>query len=229
MQEQAIRNEWKHVISHVQYYKIRNELEVFLFSDIHQSGIGYTVRTLYYDTPGKRDLRANLDGIRNKCKLRLRTYPDDAPVYKLELKCKNGFESKKRFLLLTPEEARRISLSDDSFLLDKRNPLATEIYQRIHRECYRPQLVVEYQREAFEHTINRTRITFDTQVRVSHIKGDFFSTHPVGTPILAPQQGILEVKFDREFPPHLKGILAKVGIRPQAFSKYVQGQLSRAR
>lgn len=225
MSEKIIRKEWKHIISHPQFYRIRNELETFLNADSHQVSTGYLVRSLYFDTLGKKDLHANLDGALHKCKLRLRTYPDNGQIFKLELKCKVGFDSSKRALILTEDEAKRITRSDSGFLLQKEEPLAAEIYQRLHLEGYRPELVVEYAREAYEHPFNRTRITYDHQVRATRIKEDFFAGHLVGSPILPPGKGILEVKYDKEFPGHLERILEKVGIRPEAFSKYSQGQL----
>jgi hypothetical protein len=226
MEEKLFRKEWKHIITPTQYHSIRNELETYLKPDRQDSGRGYTVRSLYFDTLDLKDLQANLDGIMRKCKLRLRTYPGSEDVYKLELKCKNGSDSTKQFMVLTRDEAHRIITSESAFLLTKKDPLAVDFYQRLHRQIYRPAILVEYNREAYAYPYNHIRITYDTQVRASRIKESFFDEHPVGRPVLSPNTGILEVKYDGALPDHLARIIRKIDSRAQAYSKYAQSQLN---
>jgi hypothetical protein len=225
MIQKNYRQEIKYIISQIQFYRIKNQLKVYLTPDTHMREKGYRVRSLYFDSISDMDLDEALSGLKDKCKIRLRWYPDNSAGYQLEYKCKSGKDSLKRVLKLNEEQARRMVNGDYTFLLDFQDPLAKTLYTRMKLGVYRPRKTVEYIREAYGHSANNTRVTFDTQVISTDSIGSFFEKHKTGFPVMSFELGVLEVKYDGSILDNIERIVDRIGVQASANSKYVQSRL----
>ena len=84
------RHEWKHEINFSDRITIRQRLRAIAKPDEHAENGHYTIRSLYFDTPGDKALREKLDGVNRREKFRIRYYNGDTSLVHLEKKCKIG-------------------------------------------------------------------------------------------------------------------------------------------
>lgn len=125
----------------------------------------------------ERDFYEKEDGLEIRRKIRLRTYSPDSDFAMLEMKQKQGENQKKRSLRLSKEDADELSRGQYSCLLKYENSFAVECYGLMNMFCYRPKAIVEYQRKAYVASENKTRITFDLQLRRPKVISAFFLPH----------------------------------------------------
>ncbi|MFA6627852.1 MAG: VTC domain-containing protein, partial [Bacilli bacterium] len=83
-----------------------------------------------------------------------------------------------------------------------------------------PKVIVEYERLAFIHPIGDLRITFDTAIKASFHQFDFTNQKYILTPLLEPNDVVLEIKFNHELPQFIKGILESNHSIQESISKY---------
>ena len=88
-------------------------------------------------------------------------------------------------------------------------------------QLLRPKVIVDYMREAFEHPVEDTRVTLDMGLRTGLGSVDMFNRNILTVPAHDDDAEILEVKFDRYLPPHIKGLLHGLDADRSAISKYV--------
>lgn len=190
---------------------------------------GYTVHSIYLDTPRLTHYHEKLDGIRNRRKIRIRGYDEDgpdAPVF-LEIKHKHDMaisKSRARLcrrdlvpFLTTGEISRYVAGPDGS--RDRAD--AGRILYQIHRYHLRPVILIHYRRQAFFRRFDRSvRITFDHDLRSTPFPAlnELYRTRGA-LPSLA-RRGVLEVKFHDEMPPWLERLLAGFGLERTSVSKY---------
>ena len=152
-------------------------------------------------------------------KFRLRYYGDDPAWLKLEKKFKVNGLCGKRSARLTLEEAERLLSGEDAFLLERGEPLLSELYHKLRGTLLRPRTVVCYDREAFLYAPGNVRITLDRDVRTGLSPLDFLRPERL---CLRPLEvlTILEIKYD-EFLPDLVRMAVRVPDRMAgACSKY---------
>jgi len=85
----------------------------------------------------------------------------------------------------------------------------------------RPRVLVDYEREAYLHPAEDTRITFDLNLRSALSSHDLFDPD---TPAVCPldrDTQILEVKYDNCLPDYVAGLLSGIEAERSAVSKYV--------
>ena len=89
------RRELKYLISPTEVMYLKQKLAAVLSEDLHNSGNGYMVRSLYFDSLSDRDFEDKVDGYDKRQKIRLRIYDIHSGQAKLELKEKvgNSYES----------------------------------------------------------------------------------------------------------------------------------------
>ena len=85
----------------------------------------------------------------------------------------------------------------------------------------RPAVLVEYDRLAFTHPAETTRITFDMRLRSGLSGHDLFSPDAPMVAVHDREVEILEVKFDSYFPSHIRALLSGIASERCAISKYV--------
>lgn len=191
----VLRTEQKYALAPTEAAHLDHVLRAALHADRHSGTHGYTVRSLYFDTPDNADFREKVDGLEQRRKIRLRIYAPDAPTAKLELKEKQGALQRKRSLVLDREAAQRLCAGEYGVLLETDTPFALELYGRMSQFCYRPKCVVEYDRRAFTAAANDTRVTLDSGLRASESRLDLFAPDLVLYPAGPLGLTTLEVKF----------------------------------
>lgn len=222
---EVLRQEKKFLLSLPQMVQMSGQMARLMARDPHDTGDGYCVRSLYFDSLDDRDYFEKQAGVELRRKIRLRTYGPDTPFALLEMKQKQGALQKKRSLRLEPEQAKRLTEGDYSVLLSSGNPFAAECYAVMQMHCYRPRCVVEYRRTAFAAKENRTRITFDHHLTATESCFDLFSPQLLQNSVLSHDLAVLEVKYNGFLLNYIKDLLQQCGTSETSVSKYC---LSRA-
>ena len=205
-----------------EFAALRPSLNALLYRDNHGGDFGYVVRSLYFDSYDDHDYYDTVDGLENKSKIRIRTYKPGTLI-KLEQKQKQGFDSRKFSLILSQEEARMMQQGEYSFLRERPEKAARQIYLQLIQGAYQPKTLVEYDREAYVFPAGDVRITFDTGSRATASAWDIFDPEPPYTPLIPSGTGVLEVKYTGFLPSFIKGIV-ETGRLSTANSKYVQAR-----
>lgn len=179
-----------------------------------------SIRNIYFDTPDFRLIRHSLEKPVYKEKLRVRSYGRAGktdPVF-VELKKKYKSVVYKRRLSLSQAEA--------DACLDRKSPLpdsqiGNEIgYTLQYYKHLSPAVFLSYEREAFYAKDGGDfRVTFDENIRFRETELTLDSD-PWGTPILEPNQVLMELKTSGGLPLWMVQALSKEGILKTSFSKY---------
>ena len=217
----VFRHEYKYAISYEEMLRLRQKLNELL--EIDRNYNGYLVRSLYFDSINDVDYYEKIDGLINRKKIRLRIYEPEAKKVKLELKSKYDYHQQKESLLITDDEAKKIIKENYSVLLEHKEPIAGKIYNILISNCYKPKVIIEYQRIAYT-TKNGTRITFDYNIKKSNQIDNFFDKDINYLELTNPQNIVLEVKFDRFLEPYISNVLNEYIARKESISKYVMGR-----
>ena len=215
-----LRHESKHQVSPQEDLVLAGRLRRLFPHDAHAGTDGtYRVTSLYFDTPYDTALREKLDGVNRREKFRLRYYGERPDFLKLEKKWKVNGLCGKHSARLTLEEAERLLSGEDAFLLERGEPLLSELYHKLRGTLLRPRTVVCYDREAFLYAPGNVRVTLDRNLRTCGDSAGFLS--PGAFP-LKPLEGVtvLEVKYDAFLPDLVRLAVQIPDRRAGACSKY---------
>lgn len=217
---EVLRQEKKYPIDLAQGAALRARLDQVMRRDPHNGPQGYTIRSLYFDTPDDQDFTDKVDGLELRRKIRLRSYSPDAAFAMLEMKQKEGPYQKKRSLRLSRDDALRLCAGDYRPLQAYPDPFAGECYGLMVCRCYRPKAIVEYLRQAYLAQENHIRITLDSRITATEACFDLFSPHLPQLPVMDPFHMVLEVKYNGFLLSYIKDLLNQV-CRPEvSISKY---------
>lgn len=224
---QVFRKEIKYIVHVSDFVRIRDKLGAIMRPDPHgKDGTGtYTVRSLYFDSIGDRDLKDNLDGVMEKRKIRVRSYDLSSDFALLEYKCKSGSDSRKLSLPISKLEAQLMENGHYEFLLEQEEDLATFLYDKITRCVYRPKTVVEYDRIALLYPVSDVRITYDHNIKGSLSPVGLYNPSTPLARLMAPDYGVLEVKYNDFLVTPIKRVLQNLDALPGANSKYSNARL----
>ena len=215
-----LRHESKHQVSPQEDLVLAGRLRSLFPHDAHAGPDGtYRVTSLYFDTPYDAALREKLDGVDRREKFRLRYYGESPAWLKLEKKYKVNGLCGKRSARLTLEEAERLLSGEDAFLLERGEPLLSELYHKLRGTLLRPRTVVCYDREAFLYAPGNVRVTLDRDLRTCGDSTGFLSP---GSFPLKPLDAltVLEVKYDAFLPDLVRLAVQIPDRRAAACSKY---------
>ena len=215
-----LRHEVKHQISPQEDLVLTSRLGKLFPRDGHAGPDGsYRVTSLYFDTPYDTALREKLDGVDRREKFRLRYYGERPDFLKLEKKFKVNGLCGKRSARLTWSEAERLLSGEDAFLLERGEPLLSELYHKLQGTLLRPRTVVCYDREAFLYAPGNVRVTLDRDLRTCGDSAGFLSP---GSFPLKPLDAltVLEVKYDDALPYAVRQLLRPLSAARCAISKY---------
>ncbi len=219
----TFRHELKYYIDYRDYMLLRNTLKALLPLDRFSGPNGeYHIRSLYFDDIYETALKEKVAGndIRNKYRIRIYNFSDDN--IKFEKKMKQGQFIAKESIRLDRDECERLLAGDFGALEGRREPLASEIYLQMKNNCLRPRVTVDYLREAYVSAIENVRVTFDKDLKAGLWATDIFNAHAPTMPIFDNGTMVLEVKFNKHMPQHIKGVLNTVNAAQRcAISKYV--------
>lgn len=217
---EVLRQEKKYLLSYGQFRSLDGMLSKLLHADENSGTDGYLVRSLYYDTMQERDYCEKEDGLEVRRKLRLRIYHPEDDFALLEMKQKQGENQKKRSLRVSRKDAEELARGKLECLLRYQEDFARECYGLMNLMQYRPKSIVEYRRKAYIVKENKTRITFDHQIRATECDFHIFSGALKQYPVLDPYLVILEVKYNGFLLSYLKELLSLEGKSPLSVSKY---------
>lgn len=221
---EVLRQEKKFLIDTVQYHRLRHRFSLCLQADRHDTGEGYLIRSLYFDSLDDRDFTEKEAGVELRRKIRLRSYGPDTPFALLEMKQKQGPLQKKRSLRLSRADASALCRGDYAPLLRQQDPFGAECFALMQLHCYRPRCIISYRRKAFVAKENRTRITLDHHIAGTESCHDLFASPLAEYPLLDSSLAVLEVKYNGFLLSYIKDMLAECRASESSVSKYCLGR-----
>ena len=199
--------------------------------------------SLYLDRRGLHFLEQHVSGAPDRSKLRVRAYgdppdPDAAAFFEVKRKVKSVTLKKRatlrvadvRHVLRTGYPRARITKSDERKHLDD-----FIFLQRMHRA--EPQVLVAAYREAFQSRItgDDVRMTIDREIVYQPARGPEIQPRPrAWVSVPGPDEGkiwygkrraLIELKFRGSPPRWMCELVARLGLRQEAFSKYVSAMI----
>ena len=218
------RVECKYLVSKEKLAGIREFIQPFVFLDRyakHHPDGRYPISSLYLDSPNLALYQSTAKGLKNRFKLRVRTYSDTPsdPVF---------FEVKKRMNGIVYKFREAVSREEAVDLLERNSldtPPDTDLSKFITlRELHgaEPLMRVKYMREAYvSQNADPVRITFDDELEgavtldaeFSHEEGDWLSVPMDHT--------ILEVKFTNLYPSWVSKLVQEFQLERTSVPKYV--------
>lgn len=223
--EKTWRAEVKYTISAAESRMLSARLSAFMKRDIHGGEDGYRVRSVYFDNFYNKVLREKMDGIGIREKYRIRCYDGNFDFMRLEKKSKRYDRGNKTQCRLSIEEAKCILAGEIQWMAKDERPLIRELYVRMKLDFYRPQNILEYDREAFTYAPGNVRITFDRNIRGCVNPKWFFLKELPSVPALSYGLTVMEVKYDDFLPDVVNRSVLTVKKKEQAFSKYAACRL----
>lgn len=223
------RREYKYLVPASVVAGLRAALRGFCKLDKNAGSDGtYPIRSLYLDNHDLDLFWANHHEVPRRAKVRVRTYPHWPGTTFLEVKRRildvvvksRGRADGAQWVrqVLRPTEAE---LNADKGL--------REFVRFVHGRHLEPRCVVEYDREAYESTIDKyARVTFDGNLRCQAIDRWTTEVDPARwRPIDHPLQTwthesvyVLELKFERTVPRWMCALAQRFDLMRQSYSKY---------
>jgi hypothetical protein len=224
------RYECKYLVSPLVANEIRRFIEPFMVLDHfarERAHHRYPICSLYLDTLDLQLYQQTAAGEKNRFKLRVRSYSDDAatPVF-LEVKSRVNDAIMKRRAKLPRDRAAAILATG---IIDQLDGSAGEVlsdldffngHVTVAAAC--PFLRVRYFREAYEALGgDPLRITFDTEIEWLPTTKVEFGLAAEGW-IPTPVEGtVLEIKFTDRYPAWVREMIRAFGLHRQSVAKYV--------
>ena len=219
------RNEWKYICDDRELDLIRCKLSSILKMDCHSDDDGiYVVHNIYFDDYYDNCARKTESGDYKRFKWRIRYYGNDTSHIRLELKEKLYGRCHKESCLITLDEYKSILAADTSIVWTTDKMLLKRFCIDMMNKCFRPKMIVEYEREAYVDEALNIRVTFDKNISISYEINKFLTMDYIRMPIQEVGSYVLEVKFDDIMPSYIKQILDSDAKTQVAFSKYYNGR-----
>jgi len=218
------RHELKYRVSESQAAAIVEYIRPHMHPDIHSADGVYPLVSLYLDSDDLRFCRESLEGVKNRYKLRIRSYSagSDKPCF---------FEIKRRINRTIVKSRARVAPRDMASTLagtlqpssssnDERRNLEQFLFYK-RRVGAGPVLRVRYLRRAFESNLgDYVRVTLDRELCLNVTYTPTVGLNGAGWH-RDPQPGvILEVKFTGRCPMWLSRMARTFGLQHKSLSKY---------
>ena len=210
-----MRVEAKYPIDRLSAALLQEELRASGFAlDSHcREPDGYTVSTIYLDSPSFAAYTDKQDGLARRVKYRFRFYGEEpGDAVRFEHKEKDSHLSWKRVDRLPWDAVRTFARDFTGPVLEHLDPRSGYV---------EPVLCVQYERLAFEHPAQGTRINFDANLRWRDI--DRFRSTLLSDAVfepLEPGQVICEIKVPREYARDVADLVHRWNLHWRAISKY---------
>lgn len=221
----TFRKEIKYILPLHKALAVEQMLDSLLQKDSYSKGGSYAVRSLYFDSVNNMDFAEKTAGTQIRKKIRLRIYNGESSVCKLELKQKNDDCQCKESVLITQTDAEAIRYGSFGVLKSYFGSFraAERIYSIMEMGRYRPVVLVEYDRTAYQYPMYDTRITLDRKIRSTESNLDLFSQNPNYLPI-EYENVIFEIKYSGRLMGFISDALAQFGLTQNTYSKYCMGR-----
>ncbi len=218
----GLRHELKFFINYGEYTHLSRTLDLMMQRDAAGDEYNdYAVRSLYFDTIFDTFLDEKISGVGARKKYRIRIYNFSDKQIKLECKAKHGDLIAKDTLTIPRDLAEQIIAGDPTGLEKTSAQLLHDIFIEMKMRLLRPVVIVDYVREAYLHPAEEVRITFDKKLHTGMFSTDMFNPYVPTVPALDDNLIVLEVKFNRVLPDHIRTLVSSVSATRQAVSKYV--------
>jgi hypothetical protein len=224
------RYECKYLVSPKVADAIRGFIQPFMVPDVYArrcEGNRYPICSLYFDSLDLHLYRQTAAGEKNRFKVRVRSYSDDAaaPVF-LEVKCRTNDVILKRRARLPRSVAMEIlDTGNSAWLSANAGDLLADLEffnGHVTIANARPFLRVRYVREAYEAVGgDPLRITLDTDIAwlpTSNVDFNLGATGWIPTPVRGT---VLEIKFTDRYPAWVAQMIGAYGLQRQSVAKYV--------
>jgi len=225
LKENSRRYELKYLIRADLVKKVTGYLSVYLDMDRNcqkRKNHNYTVRSIYFDSPGFKCFHEKLGGQRDREKFRLRTYGEawSAPVF-LENKLKNGQAYvKNRVKICDGVDCLATNLSNISGE-NGNSPLLDRFLFHLYGKLYLPSALVIYERKAYVHPSEETiRVTLDSNLRAGLFPNLNQMYDEDALDYLLFNWVIVEIKFTHLMPGWLKDFTSFFALSRMTCSKY---------
>ena len=219
--ENGLRHEYKYLISRADAELLKLRLPHIMERDPNAGENGqYTIRSLYFDDVDAAAYYEKVDGLDNRAKYRIRFYNYDGSNIKPEKKEKLGNLTRKTAQTITKRDARALEYAISEGCPDTPEGLTEELRLAVLGRGLRPKVLVDYDRTPFLCHAGNTRITIDENLRTRPYIAHLFASPRAMTPVLQPDEVILEVKFDDFLPGYLADALADIPKVNMAISKF---------
>jgi hypothetical protein len=224
----------KYLISEHKAQQIRHYVSSFL--DLDENGVGkpnlsYAVHSLYIDSDRMTTYWDTINGNKNRFKLRIRYYNDDAhaPVF-LEIKRRMDNCIQKQRVGVRREAVNMILRGQlpPPALVMARHPhhaFALQNFCRTAQEMQAgPKMHIAYLREAYlPRTDNSARVTMDRQVLSEPNPTGQLSTHMSKPLLVWGRAVVLELKFTDRYPNWFRDLVQIFELRQCGAAKYADG------
>lgn len=219
------RHEIKYFINRRQAAELRLFLRKNMDLDKNSDDTGsYWIRSLYFDTIDNKDYYEKINGHNIRKKIRLRIYNIDTSTVKLEIKNKYNNYMLKESVSISREEANKFINGDSSFLLNYNQKVTNKIFTYMHTDFYRPNVIIDYEREAYYYPFQSIRVTLDKNICANFSSQDLFNENISMIPVLNNNLFVLEVKYNHMIPVILQKALSTFVIQKSQISKYCLGR-----
>jgi len=225
----ACRYEMKYLVTDIEAAEITCYVRPFLeydkYSKLQRGGM-YPIVSLYLDSPDLRLCRESLFGLKNRFKLRIRSYTDE-PEYP------RFFEIKRRINRVILKSRARVMDRDVATLLGGRflppqgyttDEAALNQFQLYVAAIHAgPVILIRYLRQAFESSSeNRVRVTFDRELCYKVTGEPVVSLGGAGWQYndLTVGCAILEIKFTGCYPEWLSRMVRHFDLEARSISKF---------
>lgn len=225
----ACRYELKYLISEAKGAAIDRYIRSFLeydrYSKLQRGGM-YPIVSLYVDSPDMQLCKETLTGLKNRFKLRIRSYTDE-PEYP------RFFEIKRRINRVILKSRARVTDQDVPLLLAGRllppQGYSTDEAALNQFQLYMaminagPKVLIRYTRQAFENTDeNRVRVTFDRDLCYKITEEPKVRLSGSGWQRNSLTNGgvVLEIKFTGTYPAWLARMAALFDLHARSVSKF---------
>lgn len=221
----SFRKEIKYMIPLQKALFIKDSLDRLLARDSYCTEGAYSVRSLYFESVNNIDFTEKLSGVDIRKKVRIRIYNSSASVCKLEIKQKKGDWQCKESFTISAEDVEKISCGNYEALKNYFHNAKNSIkaYNIMAQGRYKPAVLIEYDRFAYQYPLYHTRITLDKNIRSSESNLNIFSSRVNYVPILY-EDVVLEIKHNGKLPGFISNTLERFNLTQSAYSKYCSGR-----
>jgi len=217
------RHELKYLCPLTDLAILEKRIAALLPCDAHWGPEGYTVSSLYFDTPDRNCLKENDAGTGVRSKYRIRLYNHRLEEIFLEKKEKRYGLCKKTSCRISEETLRALEAGKMPPLEEAEFPVFRQLLLQMKTRGMQPAAMIEYERHAYAGETGNVRITFDRNICASPKAESLYQERMLRCPVLPVGMGLMEVKFDALLPDYIRQQLQMSSLAQTTFSKYALG------
>ena len=202
---------------------LKRKLQLMMQTDEHcKSSLGYTVRTLYFDTADNK-LRENNSNEALHEEIRIRVYPDGDEKIKLQYKRTDNDVFKKESLIIDENIFYELIKGNYEVLLNIDDQKAQSFYWKLNRGL-KPKKIVDFKRFSYIQALNNIKISVDTDIRETRSSFDILDRSIITYPAAPCDMAVIDIKYDDFLFDYIKDTLRILKKFPCNYSVYRSAQ-----